>query len=248
MSVIKRVSTQVKGKTCSVSIPDSKTVILRGRLNLQILFTVESLLARDFTGNLAKIDSQYRYHYEPFEGESRLEFLNGVIIGANQTVKVEGEIPKIHCIRYLGNGFEEIRSFLLSETAVVNRLYTNTVKYTSALSPKSWVRMIAMVNSVVGYQMVTLTGTDLKFNFESDDEIDEEGKKLIYLLISECFLTPDDYTRVVILPDISCLYPEVQVKLLDTLDNIAGHSLTLSAARLQPSDILNSQSIKMINI
>lgn len=232
----------------SVNVPDRRTVILRGRLNLQVMFVVESLLSNDLTGYYVDKDKEYGYRYEDIKGVSRLIFQDGTISGINSSVSSEGLIPKIHCIRYLGNGHNKLRSFLLSDDASFSPVYTNLIKYSNKLSDKQWFRLFGMANSVVDYEMCKLEQGELQFDFDYDCDIDVDGRKIIYMLLSECFLTPKGYKRVLILPDISCLYPDVQLKLLSVLDNIGGHMITLSSARLQPADLIDDKDMILINV
>ena len=76
----------------------------------------------------------------------------------------------------------------------------------------------------------------------------EKHLQIIYMLIAECFLTPKGYHRVLLLPNISYLSKEVQLNLLEVLDNIKGHSLTLSTAGVDVLDISGRRAITVLNI
>lgn len=248
MSLIKAIKTEVNGKQVSVTLPDSKTVILRGRLSMHILYVVESLLSSDCTGYYADIDSQFGIKYEALDGLSQIMFNNGYLSGRDKCVMAAGVVPNFHCVRYIGNNVHQLRSFLLASDGNLNCLDHDLTKYSSVLADTQWIRMMAIVNDIVGYEMCELKEHKIKFNMDVDSDIDEDTRGLIYILVAECFLTPPNYHRVLLLPDIIGLYPDTQVKLLDSLDNISGHTLTLSTARVQPADIVNSRSVTLLNV
>ena len=100
MSLLKSVSTEITGNKVQVTFPDKKTIVLRGQNSLHILYTVESLLAQDFTEYYSELDKQYGYYYGRLEGTSILVFNDGAIFGRDKQVKVQGKIPNIHVIRY----------------------------------------------------------------------------------------------------------------------------------------------------
>lgn len=247
MPTLKTIKTDVNGKSIVFQVPDKRTVILKSRLSQQLLYIVESLLANDFTDYYKKIDMQYGLDYEERSGASTLQFTDGVLVGSERTVKSEGVIPKIHCIRYIGGYCKSIRSFLLSTESGVSSLYTDLTSYTTALPDSQWFRLIALVNSVVGYEMCSLKDRKLMFDFDSGD-IDEEGCKLVYSLIAECFLTPEGYHRILLLSDIMFLYPEVQLNLLRALHSIKGHSLTLSSAKIPPMSLIDIPGVVLTGI
>ena len=233
--LIKGVKTEVNGNLLSVPFPDKKTIILRGSNGLQILHIVESLLSNDFTGYYFEADKQYGFYYKPVTGMSQLAFNDGSIYGKDKAIHTQGVIPKIHCIRYLGKS-NKIRSFVISNDLQYSELYVDTTKYSTALTVAQWMRLISLINKVVGFEMVTLEDEQLSIQFREDYEIPVEGQQIIYMLIAECFVTPQGYSRVLLLPDIPYLSGKVQAELLETIDNINGHTLTLSSGSVQLSD------------
>lgn len=59
MSLLKKVSTVISGQTVEVNLPDKKTILLRGRNSLQVMFIIESLLRQDFTDYFRTLDKQF---------------------------------------------------------------------------------------------------------------------------------------------------------------------------------------------
>jgi hypothetical protein len=247
MSLLKSVSTEISGKTVQLVFPDKKTLIMRGANSLQMMHILECLLGQDFTGYYWSKDKEYGFSYKPVSGVSRLVFNNGAILGKDKEIQVQGEIPNIHVIRYLQ--WYTIRSFYLSNNLNnYSPLYTNLTQYSNILQDTQWYRIITMVNKLAGFEFVRLEDETLKFNFDETYGVTSNGLKLIYTLISECFVTPDNYSRVLLLPNINVLTQQKQIELLESLDNIKGHTLTLSSASISPDSLSEDSIISFINV
>lgn len=248
MSLLKKVSTGINGQTIDVNLPDKKTIILRGRNALQVLFITESLLRQDFTDYFSSLDKQFGFDYAEPTGTSYVMFNNGAIMGKDKAIKLQGIIPNIHVVRYLG-ACNKIRSSYMAQTMNVRaNTEVDMTKYSHIIYDAQWIRLIASVNNILGFEFVRLEDEQLQFNFDNTKEIGVEGQEIIYLLIAECTLTPEGYSRVLLLPDIPYLSAKAQVKLLETLDNFRGHTLTLSLANIQPSDLGASSIISFLNV
>lgn len=247
MSLIKCVTTEISGRVIQVNLPEKKTLILRGSTALHLLHIVECLLGQDFTGYYWNLDKSYGFNYEEVSGESSIIFNDGAVFGKDKVTQVQGVIPNIHVIRYL-SGYT-IRSFYLSTTvSSFSPIYDNLTKYYGILQDTQWVRLIMLVNNVLGFEFVRLEEDKLEFNQLRGSYISVEGQKLVYSIISECFLTPDKYSRVLLLPDIDVLPKDIQVRFLEVLDNIKGHTLTLSTANLGFEDIKGRSIISFLNV
>lgn len=243
---LKGFKTQVNGKLMSVAIPDKKTILLRGTNSLQAIHTLECLLARDFTENYSSMDGQYGYHYEEKKGTSQLLFDTGSIYGKDLATRVDGKIPNIHCIRYLKNGF--FRSFYVTNETVNADIDICTTEYNpNILSVSEWFRLIASVNNLIGAEVVKLEGTNIRFNFKEDLEWSIDAQKFVYLIIAECFITSDNYKRVLLLPDIEILTSKQQIQLLELLDNIKGHWVTFSSGNIDFKDV-TSEAVTSLNV
>lgn len=248
MSLVKGIELGVSHKKIKLELPKKKTIILRGSVSETILYVVESLLSNDFTGYNFELDRQYGFNYDRITGECCVNFNEGVIRGRHKTVSIKGEIPKIHCIRYLG-ACNQLRSFVLAYNSPnFDLVTTDTRKYSPIIDDVYWNRLVGLTNSVIGAEVVTFKDKKLDFKFLEDYPITVEGQQIIYMLIAECFLTPKGYHRVLLLPNIPYLSKEVQLNLLEVLDNIKGHSLTLSTAEVDVLDISGRRAITALNI
>lgn len=246
MSLLKSVSTEIKGNKVQVNFPEKKTIVLRGQNALHILYTVESLLAQDFTEYYSELDKQYGYYYGNLEGTSILVFNDSAIFGRDKQVKVQGLVPNVHVIRYLDANF---RSFYLSSNLTnFSPVYTDMRHYSHIIQDAQWVRLVSVVNNVLGFELVEFKNNDLFFKFQSNNEISIQGQQIVYLLMAECFLTPPNYHRVLLIPEIEYLPKEVYIRFLEALDNIKGHTLTLSVSDIQPMDLKASSVISFLNV
>lgn len=248
MSLIKSISMEIKNKPIQIGLPDKKTIILKGQNATQLLYVVESLLSQDVTGYYKDLDKIYGFDYSDLDGQSMITFNNGAIIGKNKISQVKGVVPDIHVVRYLGAS-NKLRSFYLSNTITKQQpIYNNMTHYSHIIEDSSWIRLIAIANSIVGFDMVQLKNNDLHFSFQETYPISVEGQKIVYLLLAECMLTPEGYSRVLLLPDINYLDVNVQIKLLEYLDNIKGHTLTLSLANISNDDLSVNSAITFVTV
>ena len=71
---------------------------------------------------------------------------------------------------------------------------------------------------------------------------------MIYLLICECFQTPEGYSRVILLPNIESMSSKQQVNLIETLDNFSGHELVLSSGNIEKSDLSSNSCVEFLTI
>lgn len=243
---LKGLKTEVNEHPIIVNFPDKKSIILKGQNNLHLLYVIEMLLSSDYTGYYKDLDKNYGYMYKNVTGMSQLAFTNGSIIGKDNKIYINGQVPNLHCIRYLKNG--EFRSFLFSEDVGYCELYNDMTKYSTIVPDNSWIRLCTLVNNLIGYEVVVLDNRQLKFNWGTNIEFSIEAQKFIYMIISECFLTPNGYLRVLLLPDIDILSSKQQVKLIECLDNIKGHEMCISSGNISFSDIDENSVVTFVNV
>lgn len=244
---LKGIKTILNEKERAIKLPNKKSIVLKSvnqNNKDQIIYLIETLLSREYTDYYAKVDSNFGFQYMPLSKISVLDFTNGKIIGKNSTIRVNGEIPKIHCVRYVRNGV--IRSFLCdnSEHAGTCLLNYNMTRYTKDVSDAVWYRIIEIVNKFLGYKAVELVDKELRFHFTTT-KYSVEAQKIIYMLISECVLTPENYLRVVLLSDIECMTEEQQIDLIMVLDNLKGHEMLISSGNINN---INNPVLAFVNI
>ena len=237
--------TKLKGRLMEVVFPKKKTIILRGNNATDIIYRIESLLSNDYTAYYINADKMYGFSYENFDGESILNFSTGSIFGKAKVVSTRGQVPKMHCIRYLGKGV--FRSFVNVEHRGVKILNYDMTKYDGEISDVIWYRIIETTNALVGSKIVDLKDNKLEFNFVENSDLSVEAQKFIYMIISECYLTPLGYSRILLFSDIYIMPASWEAKLLETLDNIAGHSVCLSNAEVEYNHF-TSPAVTFLNV
>lgn len=247
MSLLKTIQTCVSGFDIKVNLPEKKTVILKGNSALHLLHITEVLLARDFTGYYWEKDKDYGFNYLPVDGMSYIEFNGGTIFGKDKIIQIQGAIPNIHVIRYLSGS--NIRSFYTTEdSGNFQPIYTDMTKYSNIIPDSQWIRFITIANDIIGHEVYKFEDNNITHKFLEDINIPVEGQELIYLLLAECFLTPEGYHRVLLLPNIEYLSLDRQIRLLEVLDDFKGHTLTLSTANIDIKDISESSSLSFLYV
>lgn len=249
MSLIRMVGFEVDGSPVSVEIPSKKTVFVRGRLREHFLYVVESLLARDVTGYYGELDMQAGKHYRDLDGELFLLFNDGGIQARDKVVQVNGIVPSTHVIRYIGVD-DKFRSFCLEQgLTTYSTVYTDMRDYSHVINDAKWVRLVMTVNDLLGFEFAVLEDGHLRFNPLEGHAVSPEGQKFMYMLMAECYLTPANVARrVLLLSDIPYLDKELQLKFLKKLSDIPGLSLILSTADVDFTDIKEGSSISFLSV
>lgn len=243
MSLIKFVSMSVDGGKKGVEVPDVKTVIIRGRLKNRFLNVVESLLAMDVSGYNAQLDGQ-----ESIDDEAYILFKDGGIRAKDGVAELQGVVPPTHVIRYAGSG-DKFRSFYLSPTlSTYSPVYTDMRKYSHVIVDSRWYRLISIVNDLLNFEFVRLEDGNLSFSPRSDMPVSVEGQKFVYMLMAECYLTPENFKRVLLLSDIPSLDTATQLKLFQRLGVIPGFGVIFSAAGVEFTDVKEGTSISFLSV
>ena len=241
------VKTYIGSKQVVANFPNKKSIVLRGNNGEQILYVLESLLSQDYTNYYLDLDRKnFGLSYTELEKPSQLDFTNGFILGKDRTVTFTGQVPAIHCIRYVGDG--TVRSFLSSKEKLFSSLDINTKHYNSILPLAVWMRMLAVVNDILGFKFVDFVDGDIAFKFDENSEYSVDAQKLVYTLVSECFLTPQGYARVLLLSNLDYLTVEQKVHLIEKIDNLQGHSALITTCNISIDDVSDNSAITFLNV
>ena len=244
--LLKSIKMTVNNKKISFDFKNKRNIILSGTNKMNLICALEMLLSSDFNNNIATKDAVYGFNYADIT-DSILVFSNdSLLAGKGGRVVKQGNIPKIHCIRYTKNG--TLRSYIFSDVACNASVGKSLTEYSSVLNDTDWFRLCATVNKFIGKNIVDIYNGKLLFNFATDIEYSEEAQKFIYLLFAECMLTPDDFNRVVLLNDIDLLDKSAQLKLLDYLDSMKNHSCCISTVNVSFDDISSKSNIALLSI
>jgi len=225
--VIKNISTVINGMFTSLDLPDAATISLKGSGSDYILYVIESLLANDFTSNFAKRDIRFGINRPSYEGVSTLVMENGQIVGQGETVQKFGKPPLIHCIRHIKDG--SLRSFIVNDKND-HKIGVDLLIYSDIISKRSWVRLSETINMLLGFKFMVFSGSDIVFNDAYENDWSSEARMVAYMLLSECFITPENHKRVLLLSEISLLSNSQRVKLLGAISSIEKHGVTITCA------------------
>lgn len=237
---IKGIQTVIDSEFISIKFPNKQSIILRGRERKleQILYLLECSLMNDFTNYYGDLDCKKGYNYYELNGQTIVTFTNGAIRGKDKCIEKSGDIPKFHVIRYVSGS--EIRSFYISKS-MNNSMYS----FSKRLTSDELIRLVANVNKVCGCDFCSIEGSKITFN---KDYTNDDNCKLIYLLIAECFQTPEGYMRVILLPNIKGMTSKQQALLIETLDNFNGHELLLSSGSISEDDLSPNSCVSFLNV
>ena len=232
----------------SIKFEDSNIILVKGDNALQFLYEIECLLAIDLTKQYGENDYLYCQPYKEIEGVVKLQFDTGAMIGAKDRVIIEGVSPHIHCIRYLGK--DSFRSFLVTDDVSCSKIGSSLTRKNHILSDVEWHRLILLTNRVVGFELVALKGDELCFSFIEDEScgITVEMQKLVYLLLSDCSLSIDDYERIVLIPDMFGISKEICIRLFQAICGLKNHGVLLTGVDLQVEDLGRSVGVTKISV
>lgn len=248
MPLIKSVSMTVDGSKVAKELPDVRTVVVKGKLKEHFLYTIESLLAMDTSGYYGAIDG--KASYRDLDGEHYLLFRDGSsgIRSMDKVCQTTGVVPSTHVIRYTGDDIK-FRSFYMEQgLSSYSSVYTDMRKYSHAITDAQWCRLIMLVDNLLGFEFVVFEDGALRFNPQDGMPLSAEAQKFIYMIMAECYLTPPNYKRVLLLSDIPYLDNQMQIKLFKRLGELPGFGITLTTADIGFTDIQERDSISFLNL
>lgn len=171
-----------------------------------------------------------------FNNKSKITYNNGVI-------ETAGSVPKYHGIYYVGNGV--IRSFAITDSDDVPFVSVSS-QYTSDISNVVWYRILQYVNMYIGADYVTLEGGNrLVFHPECTDEYTETELQFIYTLLTECVVTPKDFSRILLFNGLdNVLTQQHWVSIINYICALPSHDVCILPSILEDLGINNSSMIK----
>lgn len=243
--LIRQLTTALDLKFINLSFEDSKVVLLSGANGEQILFTMECLLANDFTPQYAQQDVAQGYAYTPFSGLSSLQIGSdgGIILGTNLTVQKRGKMPQIFCVRSVGTAYT--RCFLISD----EDFKANLSDKLSASEERGKVeRLITTYNEFVGYRALSILNDTVTFYLKETDKLTVELQKYIYVLFESILKTPVGYKTVVLLSYIDELSDEDHARLIEMLCTFACVDCIFTTADIGVDDFSDSSQVSVVNV
>ena len=249
--LFKQLKCNLNDRTVSIDFKEGSCQIINSSYILEIMHILETLIIGDSVGYLQDYDRSLGCYYSNND-ESELIFSNNSSVRIfNRKVFFNGEIPKIHCVRHISNA--KIRSSLLNGSIIEEPTNVDMTKYSNAITDQQWLRCISLMNQLIGSDIVDLSSnrTLLRNSFYrgmARDDINLDVQKFIYTIVAECFLTPDGYKRLVLLPRLEFLGTRLALDLIKTLGKISKHELLISDLKVTTKDIREDDNIIIVNI
>lgn len=224
----------------SIVLPDKKSIVLSGRRDdSYYLFDMMRVsFGMDYNDNLGV----YKFRSEEIlKNQSSLRFTTGMIKIVDGAVSIDGKVPHIHVVQVMPNG--SIRSYLVSNKSHIKDLDNDMTKYSSVIPYTDWLRLVELFNKFAKFECAKLTPVDggiedVSYSL-SFSGITEE-LQTAWLLMSESFLTPKDYLRVVLLPELNGYTPDDMYRLIDVADNISHLEMVFTCAEvdIKPGSVI----------
>jgi len=198
----------------SINLPDKGVISLDGNSASKsyILTMICTVLGLDYSSTINKEAKGV------LRTKASLGFLNGNLTLSDGSVTMRGKVPYIHCV-YLNAESVGVSSFFISDIVKRNSIDIDMTRYTSDIEEKDWVRLLSLYNKYAGFEsarIVTYPDGSKKLEFNGMTRELETA----YLLLSESFLTPSDYIRIVLIPELSYIDNNRLVELVRLMSHI----------------------------
>ena len=221
------------GRVLNIVLPDKKSVVLSGSKSDSeyVMDMMRVMFGVDYNDNLGYL--HYRSE-EILRNSASLRFTTGSIYINKGSVRIEGRVPYLHIVQPDMQG--GIRSYLVSQSATVKDLDVDMTVYNGAIPHTDWIRLAELFNRYADRDCVKICEV-------KDEETGSTGYKLefvditeelqtVWLLMSESFLTPSNYLRIVLLPPMEGFDADKMFKLIDLVDNISRLEMVITTAEV----------------
>ena len=218
-----------KGRVINLELPDKKSIVLSGSRQdcNYILDLTKLLLGVDYNSSLYYIENKSE---ELLKDSASMRFTTGSILLKDGSVRIVGKVPYIHCVMLTETG---VSSFLVSQSLNPTSINHDMTKFSNIIPVGDWIRLTELFNRFAGFECAIFRKNgDNDFSLEFYSELTEE-LKLAYLLISESFLTPKDYLRIVLIPQISLFDEKRMFELIELVDNINKLEIVICGADVE---------------
>lgn len=215
---LKSISAFHGGKLIQLDLPDKKSIVLEGSSKDYLLSLIKALLGVDYGGYM----SDSWEDKDILTNNAYMKFTNGSVYCKEGYVMLDGNVPLTHCVYARKEG--GIDSFLLTQGTGSKPLDFDMTKYTDGISQQDWLRLKELINRFAGFEFMQIRNKELYFN-----EVNAE-LETAYLLMAESFLTPENYLRVVLIPELECFTPDRMFEFVELLDNIHRLEVVLVSA------------------
>ena len=217
------------GRVINIELPDKKSIVLNGSEKdcNYIIDLVRLLLGVDYNDNLSYIENK---SMDLLKDNASMRFTTGSILLKDGSVSISGKVPYIHCVMLNKTG---VSSFLLSQSLTPTSINHDMTKFSSIIPVGDWIRLTELFNRFAGFECAILKNNgDNNFSLDFSGEITEE-LRLAYLLMSESFLTPKDYLRIVLIPKLEVFTERRLFELIELADNINKLEMVICGADVE---------------
>ena len=232
-------------ESVEVRFPEVSGVVVGGTDRIEVLHLLECLFSREFCIGSYCFDEGCGFEYDSDYGLCRLDFESGFVSydAERGGFKVCGDLPNLHIVRYLHDGY--VRSTLVGGiTSSKEGNFTDFSidldmhVHSSMLSDVAWWRICGVTNTLLGYTAVEYRGGGISFHFLPLRYFSIDAQRLVYLLVSECMLTPTGYHRILLLSDLDYFVKgRQQAVVFSKLCTLPRHSYGVSAGDISSSDM-----------
>lgn len=221
-----------KGRVINLELPDKKSIVLNGSRKdcNYILDLSKVMLGVDYNSSLPYVENRSE---DILNDSASMRFTTGSILLKDGSITIQGKIPYIHVVQVTNNG--GISSFLVSQSLNPTGLAVDMTKFSNAIEIADWIRLVELFNRYAKFECAILENNgDNNFSLRFNGLTEE--LKTVYLLMSESFLTPKDYLRVVLLPEINGINADRMFELIELTDNITKLEMIICGADVEIKD------------
>lgn len=224
--MLKRVNYVVNNQFKAFEVPRNKVIQLKGdKVSADTFISViERSIASDFSQYYNEFDEKEGIKYLGDIQQASVEFDFGTLSFINNVaLKKLTTRRNFYGIRYIGS--DNIRSFMspISSEDIPDDFGVSLLKYSSALSKSSWIRLEKLYNDMCEFKSVRINTSkrEIEFNFEGNEEWSTEALQLAYLLLSESFISAHRGIRVLLLSEITCMTDAQISRLINALCSVS---------------------------
>lgn len=225
-------------KVYNIDLPDKKSIVLDGMQADKdyILELLKIIFGMDYNNSL---HGDYNCE-EMLRNNAVLQFTGGKLRVEKGAISISGKIPYIHCV-YAGN--DGITSFLISQSVKKLEISTDMTEFSNIIDMSDWTRLIELFNRYAGFKCAYLVDSSEVGKILQFDGLTKE-LETVWLLMSESFLTPTDYLRIVLIPQLSLFSAEDMFRLIELLDNIHRLEMVITSAEvdIKPNSVITRVS------
>ena len=219
--MIKKITFTNNNMMKDITLPDKRIIQVQGSDANVFISLIERIVATDFSDFYDNYDAQFGIEGTNFK-QVTAHFSFGDFIYKNDVINERYNTSRaLHCVRYVGG--KNIRSTFSNTDEKPSTLGVSLTEFTSAINKASWLRLEMLINYVIGdtFFKVDYNNAKITFDFEKTADFSKDLAKIMYLIVSECFVSISSGQRFVCLSKIEGIIDEQMERLLYSLVRIS---------------------------